>query len=516
MTMKMIYTSTLATTATLALAIGILATPQTAKADICSNFHNNGVTPEYSVNVNDNGAIFTPFTLGGNGVPTTPSNVVCGEGSVATGTNVTTLGANTVANTNGTALGQGASATGNGSVALGQGSTDGGVAGVVSIGAVGTERRVINVAAGTFNTDAVNLTQLNVVDAHAATAQSTANTAVSAATFALSNALTALTTATTAQTTATTAATDAATALGNATTAISTATNAQSTANTALTNAATAQTTANTALANTTYVAVGGTGALPIVTGTGAVAIGIGQQATGNGAVAIGDPNTATGTGAVAVGADNTATGNGAVAIGNANTAGANGAVALGNGANAGQVNAVALGSGATTTRANQVKLGGTASSVTIGDIAASTTAQVGPTDVMTVDSSGTIGRDPSIRSSIASQGSAITTIQALDTIQNGRLGTLETNVTQLNTNIIGVDQRAEGGIAAAMAMGGTIIPADANGAISFNLSTYRGQQGFSGVIVQKVSSKVYANFGIAGSTVKGSTGARVGVTIGW
>jgi trimeric autotransporter adhesin len=50
---------------------------------------------------------------------------------------------------------------------------------------------------------------------------------------------------------------------------------------------------------------------------------------------------------------------------------------------------------------------------------------------------------------------------------------------------------------------------------MSFNLSTYRGEQGFSGSLIGKVSEKVYISGGIAGSTVKGSTGARIGFSFG-
>jgi trimeric autotransporter adhesin len=113
----------------------------------------------------------------------------------------------------------------------------------------------------------------------------------------------------------------------------------------------------------------------------------------------------------------------------------------------------------------------------------------------------------------------ALTTTAALEALSGtagSRLATLESSVGALDGRNELYNRQANGGIAAAMAMGGTIIPADANGAMSFNLSTYRGQQGFSGVIVQRVAPKVYFNAGIAGSTVRGSTGGRVGVTIGW
>lgn len=75
--------------------------------------------------------------------------------------------------------------------------------------------------------------------------------------------------------------------------------------------------------------------------------------------------------------------------------------------------------------------------------------------------------------------------------------------------------EQADGGIAASMAMGGTMLVPDSPLSVSFNLSTYRGEQGFSGALVGRVAKRVYVNGGIAGSTVKGSTGGRVGIAFG-
>lgn len=87
-----------------------------------------------------------------NGRPD-PSNT--GADSIAGG-----FGAN-ASGVQSTALGNNASATGANSVALGYGSSDDGRSNVVSVGAVGAERQVTNVAAATRNTDAVNLGQMN-------------------------------------------------------------------------------------------------------------------------------------------------------------------------------------------------------------------------------------------------------------------------------------------------------------------------------------------------------------------
>jgi trimeric autotransporter adhesin len=120
------------------------------------------------------------------------------------------------------------------------------------------------------------------------------------------------------------------------------------------------------------------------------------------------------------------------------------------------------------------------------------------------------------IQSTNTTQDSRLTAAELLNTTQNGKLTALESLVGQTDVRVESNRREANAGIAAAMALGGTIMPADANVAMSFNLATYRGQQGFSGVVVAKASEHVYVNAGVAGSTVKGSTGGRVGVTFAW
>jgi autotransporter adhesin len=85
-----------------------------------------------------------------------------GNGSRASGSHSLAAGNySTASGSTSTALGYAAQSSGANSVALGAGSTDGGVANVVSVGSVGGERRITNVAAGTSATDAVNVAQLN-------------------------------------------------------------------------------------------------------------------------------------------------------------------------------------------------------------------------------------------------------------------------------------------------------------------------------------------------------------------
>lgn len=92
--------------------------------------------------------------------PTGDNAVAGGSDAIASGNDSSAIGNQSQATGNAsTALGQGAVASGNGSVALGAGaraSEDN----VVSVGDVGAERRIVNVAAGINGTDAVNVDQL--------------------------------------------------------------------------------------------------------------------------------------------------------------------------------------------------------------------------------------------------------------------------------------------------------------------------------------------------------------------
>lgn len=80
-------------------------------------------------------------------------NNISGSGSYALGNDNTVTGNNTFV------IGNNVTASSNNSVILGNGSADGG-ANTVSVGAAGAERKIVNVAPGTNETDAVNYGQL--------------------------------------------------------------------------------------------------------------------------------------------------------------------------------------------------------------------------------------------------------------------------------------------------------------------------------------------------------------------
>lgn len=376
-----------------------------------------------------------------------PARTACGGSASAQGFEGTAIGA--LSNADGfrsTTLGAFAQATGDNSVAIGARS----VAAeddVVSFGGGDAGlRRLTNVADGVNPNDAVTVGQLSAL-------QSQNNIAVleEAQNYAnLGDAINAFG-ITQAQQTANNALANAATAQTTADTALANAATAQGTADTALVNAATAQATADQALANTTYFQANSTGLAPQATGADAVAIGPGSVASG--------------------------------------------------------ARSTALGSNAAATRDDQVALGGAGSSVTIGDITASTAAQAGPTEVMTVDASGTVGRDTTIRPAIAA-------LQAASGAQALQIEALQQGQAQL-FDLVNLNRReARRGIAAAVALSAAPFPS-APGRTSYTANTaiYRGEVAFSASVAHRldVGSPFAVTAGVSHSGGR-DTAARVGV----
>jgi len=117
-----------------------------------------------------------------------------------------------------------------------------------------------------------------------------------------------------------------------------------------------------------------------------------------------------------------------------------------------------------------------------------------------------------------AGQDARMTAIESVNTTQSNQISTLQDQVGGLQTSVNGLRRNireANAGIAAAVALGGTMIVPDSAVSMSFNLATYRGQQGFAGSVVGRLSQRIYVNAGVAGSTMRGSTTGRVGISFG-
>jgi trimeric autotransporter adhesin len=240
-----------------------------------------------------------------------------------------TLADSSATGTDSVAIGGAAVASGNNAIALGSNS----VAdrdNSVSVGAVGSERQVTNVAAGTAATDAANVGQLNAVSssvtslsASAIKYDTNADGTPDYANATLGNGNTG-------------------TALHN----VAAGTNDMDAVNLSQVNNLIGQVTnlANNAY-NPLFTADGDRNTeIATSSGTHSVASGANAIASGVNSIASGATSVASGTNAVAIGANTSATANNAVAVGANASATASNAVALGAGSVADRANAVSVG----------------------------------------------------------------------------------------------------------------------------------------------------------------------------
>ena len=228
-------------------------------------------------------------------------------------------------------------------------------AGALSIGNGGTSRQITNVAAGSEDSDAVNLAQLKEAMTHYYSVKTTAETDAAGNNNYLNdgatgdNALAAGVNANASGKNATavgyntTAPYERATAMG----AFANATSSQATAIGSSASATSSQSTAigYNAGAHGTYATAVGSSAS--ATSYESTAIGSGAGAHGSYAIAMGNGASATNTYAVAIGAGAKAPSDQATALGNGASATSSQATALGNGASATSSQATAIGSGA-------------------------------------------------------------------------------------------------------------------------------------------------------------------------
>lgn len=251
------------------------------------------------------------------------------------------------------------------------------------------------------------------------------------------------------------------------------------------------------------------------------MAFGRATFAAGTQAMAMGPLSSASGDNATAVGGQAVASGAGASALGATARATTVSATAVGQGAQATHANSTAVGAGAQTTAANQLVLGTAQTAVRVAGIDASTSAQQGPVDVVTVDANGTLGRQRAATAqSVQEVRVAMDMIAAVTDSQfdalSGTVQGLGARVTDLEFRLDDLNRSTSGGIAAAMAMGGTMVVPDSTVSLSVNASTYRGEQGYSGSVVAKVGEKLYVSGAIGGSSVAKSRGGRVGMAVGF
>ncbi len=298
------------------------------------------------------------------------------------------IGKKTTATENAVAIGNNTKANVEGSIALGKGSeadrtggtagwdpktdttsTQSGLAwksteGALSIGNGSVSRQITGVAAGSEDTDAVNLAQLKNAMTHYYSVKTTADTDAAGNNNYLNDGATGNNAL---------AAGVSAVALGDNATAVGTSANATTSQATAIGSSASATSSKSTAIgtnagAHGDYATAIGSSAS--ATSSKSTAIGYNAGAHGESATALGNGSSATNDKATAIGNSSSATSNQSTAVGN--NAGAHGdsATALGNGASATNTQATAIGSGSAASGSYAIAMGNGSSSTDSSTIA--------------------------------------------------------------------------------------------------------------------------------------------------
>ncbi|WP_177497511.1 ESPR-type extended signal peptide-containing protein [Pseudomonas sp. Hp2] len=467
------------------------------------------------------------------------------DAASATGTDAIAIGPVAVASGAGSvALGDAASATAAGSVALGSGSVAS-RANTVSVGSAGAERQITNVAAGTEDTDAVNVAQLkdSIGKAQAGVVRYDTNSDGSidysrVTLGAPANASGDVAAAAAAPVTISNVADGAVTAdssdaingsqLHETNTKVAQYLGAGAQYNNGTWTGPQYQITSVGSNGNTTQASYGDVGSAFAAMDSSLVNVNQrinNIQVSGNEYVSINSSKAA----AAATGADS-------VAIGGASTASGTGSVALGDAAAASAANSVALGAGSVANRANTVSVGSAGAERQIANVAAGTAA----TDAVNVaqleaSQAGSVrydtNSDGSVNYSSVTMGRGTNTV----TLHNIAAGTADTdavNVGQLNAGLINamdwskdytdrqikrLDNRASAGVASAMAMAGLPQPTEAGRSMaSIGASSFGGESGIA-IGLSGVSEGGRWVYKASGSTnSRGQGGVSVSAGIQW
>ncbi|MEP6906400.1 MAG: YadA-like family protein [Pseudoxanthomonas sp.] len=238
--------------------------------------------------------------------------------------------------------------------------------------------------------------------------------------------------------------------------------------------------------------------------------------------------------------ADSSATGANSVAIGPVATASGSNSVAMGNGASASADNAVAIGAGSVADRADTVSVGSVGSTRQIINVAAGTATtdavNVGQlAAVVTASENGTVHYDQHVDGSVdynnvtLGNGDGATSIHNVaagvantDAVNTGQLGagiTQAVNWANAYTDqqIERLGNRANAGVAAAMAMGGlpqAYEPGKSMAAVA--AGSFRGESSLA-IGISTISEGGRWVYKLTGSTdTRGDTGVSIGAGMQW
>ncbi|MEM6680555.1 MAG: YadA-like family protein, partial [Pseudomonadota bacterium] len=136
--------------------------------------------------------------------------------------------------------------------------------------------------------------------------------------------------------------------------------------------------------------------------------------------------------------------------------------------------------------------------------------ADAGTRSVITPASSRTLSVQPSVTPAVSMVSQA-----QFNGLQD-RVSGLETRVSAIEFSLDDVNQRASGGIAAAMAMGGAPIVPGKNLSMTVAAANFRGEQALAGSITGRLTENVYISASLSTNTADDDVGGRVAATFGF
>ena len=154
---------------------------------------------------------------------------------------------------------------------------------------------------------------------------------------------------------------------------------------------------------------------------------------------------------------------------------------------------------------ANQIAIGTGASIYSMPGMAASTAAQVGPTNFTTIDANGTLG------SSIYGPATILQMQNQIGQLAWGVSG-LQLQVNALSRSI----QRGYEGTAISLAVSSVALPDNKKFAISTHVGEFRGQYALGGAAQLRVNANTVLDAGVGVGLRNGGVGARAGATFAW
>jgi hypothetical protein len=252
-------------------------------------------------------------------------------------------------------------------------------------------------------------------------------------------------------------------------------------------------------------------GGQALANGAGATAYGWRSEATAERATALGHLAVASGVRSVSVGEAATATGSGAIAMGNQSVASGANSVAIGNGARAvndGQVVIAGLDT-STASQTGTVFAVTTDSNGTLGRSALATTASVAAANASIAANTASIGANSA---AITTANANIASLQTLTSNQTAQINTLFGQTAELRDAV----DRANEGVAMALAMESPMLPAGTNFGLSGGVGYYDDQAAGTLAVSARVGTNMSVGAGLGVGFDSGEVGARGGFQIAW